>query len=125
LDEVFSAYKDNSISNRNVNSHAFHRRLLRLSSALQKNIQSFDEIPTASSLTPIFGTNELSFAFMNISKFSNPSDSYPSDYELINKSVEMSTSSLNFLAEEISLLKPDLIITMNVEDYFETLERYL
>ena len=33
------------------------------------------------------GTKELSFAFMNISKFSNENDSYQSDYEIINKSV--------------------------------------
>lgn len=53
---------------------------------LIKNEKSYGDIPWANTIADTFGTDEgISFAFINISKFSNESKNWQSDYDLISK----------------------------------------
>ena len=118
IEILFPAYKDNCIGDEHINKHEFHRRIFYLTYGFLKKEYNFQLVPNANDISPILGTKEFSFAFMNISKFSNENDSYQSDYEIINKSVELSSAKRNFIQEEIRILDPDIIITMNLYDYF-------
>ena len=68
--------------------------------------------------------NGISYAFMNYSKFDNPSeDSYKADKKRIARYSQMiQESNINWYEKQISLLNPDLIIEMNIgRDYANTL----
>lgn len=115
---LYKAIKNNYIDKRHINQYSFHRRMLYLAYAFQNSEMDFLKVPVADLITPDFGTEKVSYAFMNLSKFSNEGeDSSKADWELINKSVELSTSNKNFISKEVELLKPKVIITMNLPDY--------
>lgn len=118
LDCLYEAIKKKHIGNKTLNQSEFHRRMIYLSYAIQNNQHNYSDIPYADVLSPDFGTEKISFSFMNLSKFSNESESFQADYELINKSVELSTSNRNFIQEEIDILSPNVIIAMNINNYF-------
>lgn len=78
---------------------------------------SFDDIPTAINiLNEMNRTGNYGFAFMNISKYANGSENGGSaDYNLINQFLaDSELDKRNFLHEEIEILNPDVIITMNL-----------
>lgn len=51
---------------------------------------------------------------MNLSKFSNESGSWNVISELVRSSVEASKGQRNFINEQVDLLSPHVIITMNL-----------
>lgn len=70
-------------------------------------------------LCALAGTDSgFSFAFMEISKYSNENDDGANaDTELMRSFFEHSNlQNRNFIREELSLLDPDLVITMNLWD---------
>ncbi len=83
---------------------------------LNNSFIDFQIIPYADKITELFGTsNGVSFAFMNISKFSNESENTNSDIELIDSSFAASSNKDdNFILKEIEILEPDIVITMNL-----------
>lgn len=118
LASLYPAFKSGVIAETPINRHLFCRRLLYVTYSLTTGEREYTKIPYADSLIEQFGTSALSFAFMNISKFSNDKSAFQSDYETIDKAVEISVRQRNFILEEIDILNPDLVISMNLLDRY-------
>jgi hypothetical protein len=114
LDEILPAYRGGgAIGSKPVNSSFYHARMLRMTHGILHGFKNWDDIPTAATIGDTFACAEsISFAMMNLSKFSNEStDSYSADWNLIRLSVE---NSRDFIQREVELLEPDVVITMNI-----------
>ena len=113
---IFDAYKKNYIGVKHINQYPFHRRMMYVAYGLNNSFINFQKIPCADKIAEQFGTSTgVSFAFMNISKFSNESKNTNSDLELIDSSfVASSNKDNNFILKEIDILEPDIVITMNL-----------
>lgn len=106
-----------------LNRSKFQTRLLKLAHALTNNLPSWKEIPQASKIGDKFGTAEgVSCAFMNLSKFSNEDGTWQAKWPLIMTSNQISESG-RFCEKEVHILKPDLIITMNLGENLKLLGR--
>lgn len=94
-----------------------------LSWALNNDLPEWKDIPYASELVNQFATEQgFSFAFMNMSKLSNESDSWQADWSLIDAFIDASKHpTRNLFNEQISILNPDIIITMNLQDRIKAL----
>jgi hypothetical protein len=100
-----------------LNSSKFHSRMIRIAYGLIHGMQSWQEIPRASEIGHTFGeANGLSFAFMNISKLSNDGDNWQADMGVINVAHNLSTQGRKFNLEEVRILQPHIVITMNLGD---------
>lgn len=107
----------------NINGVKFHKLLIEVAYGIIHECnwnQSTDEpskpyVPAASE---ICGVDEkvfdrVSFAFMNLCKWSHD-DKIGADWTAIDEFVEKSVSAqTNYFLDEISLLSPDIIISMN------------
>lgn len=132
IDVLFSAYKENRVAGTSLNSHQFHSLMLRLAWAVQNQLPPWEQVPSASSLVHQLGVEGgFSFAFVNLSKFSNESGNWQVDRNLINSFISLScpqvtsqASTTNLILKEIGLLAPDLIITMNIGEYFQKIGRF-
>lgn len=105
------------IGNRNLDSHKFSYRLLCIAYGILNGMPEWKDIPDASEIGNTVGeANGLSFAFMNISKMSNESGSSTANWPLINMAYALSTNGHNFIREQVAILDPEIIITMNLRD---------
>lgn len=113
---MFDAYKKKYIGDKHINKYPFHRRMMYVAYGLNNSFVEFQKIPCADEIAEQFGTSTgVSFAFMNISKFSNESENTNSDLELIDSSfIASSNKDDNFILKEIDILEPDIVITMNL-----------
>lgn len=114
---LYNAYKNRKcIGDTPINKSYFHKRLFYIAYAILNSFPGWNTIPFADKLADTFATAEgISFAFMNISKFSNESDNWNADWELINSSYEESISNgNNLIKDEMNILEPEIIITMNL-----------
>jgi hypothetical protein len=120
LELLWQCYTENKrVGKQTLNQSQFHRRMLYVAYSLNNGLKDWDDIPYADKIGKQFGWLDngkygLSFAFMNISKFSNDSTNWKSDWSLINHSVQDSSRNRNFIREELQILNPDIIITMNL-----------
>lgn len=117
------AYKNGSLGNNSIDGNQFHSLILYIAWALNNNLPEWQDIPYASELANQFATEEgFSFSFMNLSKFSNDADDYQADWPLIDSFVDNSKHpAKNFFNEEIRILNPDMIITMNLQGRLKAL----
>jgi hypothetical protein len=95
------------------------RRMLLIAYGIQKGGSIPFEKIDLSELCALAGTAEgFSFALMELSKYSNENDDgQNADTELMRSFFEHSTlEKRNFIQEELSLLAPDIVITMNLWD---------
>ncbi|WP_350342331.1 hypothetical protein PRVXT_001559 [Proteinivorax tanatarense] len=113
---LYDAYKNNKVGSKTINRSSFHARMFYITYALNNQEYNWSNIPYASELTDSFGTKEgISFSFMNLSKLSNESSGWSADWPLIDNFVSsFKSDEINFFNEQISILKPDLIIAMNL-----------
>ena len=92
----------------------FHHRLLWVAWGILKRRETWGDIPGLQALFPHFGKPEaeggFSFAFMNANKLSDK-DNWQTDWGSFGHFVETSAA---FLLEEVALLHPDVIISMNM-----------
>jgi hypothetical protein len=121
IEVILHAYRENSVGGRTLDQvqNSFHNRMMYLTwGILRDGTVPYQEVPWASEIGKTFGTPEgISFAFMEISKYSNDGQDAPS-----HRDVELMTSFLkdsqlekrNFVREELDILDPDLVITMNL-----------
>lgn len=118
IEVLLNAYKTKVIDNQHINSSMFHKRMMYIAYGLQNNMPKWGEIPYAETIAEDFGTAKgISFAFMNISKLSNESENWQSDWDLINESFAASQGNgLNLIQAEVAILNPDLIITMGLDE---------
>lgn len=113
-----------------MNCLAFHRRIFKvtyglITYGLINEIPIFKSVPKASILAKDFATEQgISFAFMELSKFSNPSDEdSSSNWYNINQSIKSSTKNgHNYIRDEVELLSPDIIIGSGVYDLHEIIQ---
>lgn len=103
---------------RNINAFKFHKMLIQMSYGIIHRTE-WRKVPCAAEICRdgrIF--DRVSFAFMNICKMSHESCSKEgtnASWGLINQFLDRSiTAERNYLCEEIELLNPDMIITLNL-----------
>ena len=119
LESLYKAYKNNSVAQTSLDGHRFHTTMFYLAYGLLNGFPAYQTVPYASELAKTFGTGHgMSFAFMNLSKFSNDSDSsWVLNNELATNFLENSKDDkINFHLEEINILQPDIIITSNLNE---------
>lgn len=118
IELLYRAYKKCRIGKRSIDCYKFHYLMFYITYGICNHFPPWESIPYASSLTEGFGQeNGISFAYMNISKFSNDSGKWRANWALIDSFINgFEGSSINYFNEEISILEPDLIITMNLEN---------
>ena len=128
IEKFLPQYLDGRSTNgKSINSVKFHKMLIQVAYGILHECswnQSADNpskpwVPCASEICgddrKIF--EKVSFAFMNLCKWSHESsnDGTKADWNAIGEFVEKSvTGGKNYILEEISLLSPDIIITMNL-----------
>jgi hypothetical protein len=73
MEILFEAYKNNNIGGRTLDQHTFHHRMYYLAYGILKGGGiPYRDVPYASELAKDFGTPAgISFAFMELSKYSN------------------------------------------------------
>ncbi len=120
---LYNAYRERKVNGKALERHAFHKRLLKVAYGLTHGCCPWAEIPRATDLAASFGKEGgLSFAFMNLCKISN--EAPEGDFNRCNQNQMFGfleatrQSGRNFLAEEIDLLDPEVIIAMNFADNF-------
>jgi len=123
LDVLLQAYREaKRVGKVHLNTHKFHSRLLYVAYGLLNNGMEWKEIPFADKIGDTFATEEgISFAFMNVSKFSNETPRWQAHTELMLSSVNASKAQRCFIEEEIALLQPDLVISMNLGSFLDAL----
>ncbi|GHT50793.1 hypothetical protein FACS1894102_6490 [Spirochaetia bacterium] len=102
-----------------IGSENVLRRMLIIAYGIQADCNVPFESINAQELCALAGTQKgFSFALMEISKYSNENnDGDNADTELMKSFFEHSQlEKRNFIQEELSLLNPDIVITMNLWD---------
>lgn len=121
IEVLYNAYKENKVDGIHINlkRNQIHNLLFQITYGIENDFKEFEEIPPASELTDSFGTKSgISFAFMNLSKFSNDKKGFKKDTQLINNFIDISQNdSINFWNEQIEILNPDIIITLGLKGY--------
>jgi hypothetical protein len=125
IEIIYGAYKENRIGDpeQHINQYKFHERMFRITYGINNDFPEYDETPRPSELTGAFATDKgISFAFIELSKFSNDTGNYRKNYKAIHDFIDMSQGKeKNFWNDQIKILDPDLIITMNLKDYLNNL----
>lgn len=102
------------IGKQSLNQNKFASRMLKLTHALINGMPSWSDIPSASKIGDALGTDlGVSFAFMNLSKFSTEEKKWHANWQLIQKSIRLSQAGC-FNERQVRILEPDLLITMNL-----------
>lgn len=123
LDLMYSCYKTGKVGSKSLNQAQFHALMLRITYGVNHNCCPWNDIPSANEIARSFATAEgISFAFMNLSKFSNDSGHYQADWPLIDSFTQaFSTPEENYFNKQIGIIAPDIIVTMNLEKRLKTL----
>lgn len=105
---------------KSLNQHQFHARLLHVTWGILNGMTEWDMIPWAETIGDNFGTqNGISYAFANLGKTRFQEEGTNADLKSIEAFCKASTKDHNFIAEQISLLKPDVIISMNLGKWLD------
>lgn len=123
LDLMHGCYKAGKVGHKSLNQAQFHALMLRITHGVNHNCCPWDDIPSAKEIALSFATAEgISFAFMNLSKFSNDSGHYQADWPLIDSFTQaFSDLEENYFNKQIEIISPDIIVTMNLEKRLKTL----
>lgn len=114
LNEVYRRSKMIGDS-KSLNQHLFHSRMLYIAWGLIKGGRDWGQIPWAEEIGDDFGTAAgISFAFMNLCKVRRDEDGVNADFALMDEFCAESIEPRNFIAEQVAILKPDVVITMNL-----------
>jgi hypothetical protein len=118
IKDAFLAYQKDNIGGRTINQYHFHSRMMYLAYGILHDGEiPYSRVPWASEIAQTFGSkNGISFAFMELSKYSNDNDE-DSGRDLALMTAFLRDSHLekrNFFQEELAILEPDIVITMNI-----------
>lgn len=119
IESLHTIYRSETkrVGNRHLDSHRFLYRVTCIAYGILNGFKAWAEIPNASEIGDTLGdANGLSFAFMNISKMSNETGSTKADWPSMTAAIALSTQPRNFLREEVAILDPAIVITMNLRD---------
>lgn len=131
ISTVCPCIRNDNFNGWTVNQYPFHRRqfylaygILQFFGSNQREFPKWEDVPWASDMArnifakshgeAINGLDSISWAFINLSKFSNETDNWQTDYSsrylpFVNDDVNRSN-----LKEQIRILNPHLIIGANV-----------
>jgi hypothetical protein len=125
LDTLYKCYRiEKMVGEQPLNQNKFHARMMYIAYGIMNGYPAWPAIPSATKIGDTFGTEGgLSFAFMNISKLSNESGGWSADWSLIDRAYRLSTEGRNFIQEELAILRPHIVITMNLGDKTGSLGR--
>lgn len=127
IETLFNAYHKGVVgkSPLNTTQNVFHSLMLYVAWGILHNCPNFKDIPEDIDIAKDFATEAgISFAFMNLSKFSNE-EKWEANTWLIDKFLEISSQyDYNLMAKEIRIINPDLIISMlHAKDFRDKYER--
>lgn len=112
-------------SQKNLNQHHFHARMLHVAWGILNKKPEWDMIPWAEEIGDTFGTKDgISFAFINLGKTRIEEAGTHADIKSIEAFCHASTKNRNFIAEQISMLQPNMIISMNMKPWLNWLGSY-
>ncbi|MBK1829610.1 hypothetical protein JIN77_02645 [Verrucomicrobiaceae bacterium R5-34] len=110
------------IGEKPLNQAQFHSLQFYLCHGILNQFPEYDGIPWAEELSETFAdASGWSYAFMNLSKVSNDTDDWSTNWGESNRFLEASTNDRNFLKEQIEIINPELIITMNLGERLDYL----
>ncbi|MDR2050502.1 MAG: hypothetical protein LBQ63_01845 [Deltaproteobacteria bacterium] len=123
---IYKGYMEKIIDGKALEQYALHRRLLKITYGLMHNLCPWEDIPKAADIASTLGKEGgISFAFMNLCKIDNeePEGAHKNcNWGQIGSFLEATKNSgRDFIAEEIDILAPDVIIDMNLCDKFDYL----
>lgn len=123
MNELTTSYHTTKkIGERSLNRDRMHARMIYIAYGLLRGIHVWQDIPYATDISGQVGTsNGFSFAFMNVSKLSNEAAHFAADHETISASVHVSSQKRRFNEEEIAILEPHLVVSMNLGDHLKSL----
>ena len=126
IDILYNAIHEKQIGGTFVNQSHFFRRMLKTAYGINHGLPEWEGIPDAAKLAETFGNDGgVSFAFMNLSKLSHEyldNSSWQADMPTITEFVEQSSRSpRNFFREQMEIIHPDIVITMNLRASFPSL----
>jgi hypothetical protein len=112
IDILYDRYRHKrNVGDRHINVCKFHRLLMYITHGVLNRMCGWPDIPYASEICDSFGdAHGISFAFMNLSKFSN--DVWQADHAVIDAVCALSTQTRNFIEREVAILEPDIVIAM-------------
>lgn len=120
IDILKNCYNANRIGGKTLNAYRFHAIMCYVAYGINRNFPEYKDLPWAQEIGADFGNEGgISFAFMNISKFSNESGLWQADIPLIQKFLGLTKClNTNYFEKEIELINPDLIIGMNLKSWY-------
>ena len=134
---VCPCIKDDNFNGWTVNQYPFHRRQFYIAYGIIRfffskgEFPDWDNVPWASEMAKnIFGRvngeltgtlDSISWAFINLSKFSNETGAYQTDYTNRYWPFVNDEQNRAYLREQINILRPQLIVGANVEELVEIL----
>ncbi len=122
IDCLYRAYRDDKrVGKQSLNASKFHYRMLYIAYGILNGMPEWQKIPCATEIVNGFAIAEgFSFAFMNLCKLSNDSDDWTWDRGVSDVAHGLSAQGRNFTQEEIAILEPDIVITMNLQGMVAT-----
>lgn len=111
---LYEAYRTGYVGGKHINKYQMHYLQFYVAYGFNNGFPNWSDKPFAYELAQKMGEEGgVSFAFINVSKFSNWSDDWKLDYALVGRSLSQSKEA-GFLARQIEILNPDVICSMNV-----------
>lgn len=137
---VCPCIKNDNFNGRTVNQYPFHRRQFYIAYGIlcffgsnqgERHFPKWKDVPWASEMArkifarsrgeAINGLDSISWAFINLSKFSNETDNWQTDYSSRYLPFVTDDHNRRCLKEQISILQPHLIIGANVGELKDVL----
>lgn len=111
------------IGKQTIRQSRFHSLLLSIAYGLNNKMCNWEDIPDPMEIARTIGTNKgVSFAFMNLSKFSNDGGDWPVDWDLVDAYIQtFHDQEDNLFSQQIDIIEPDVIITGNLENRLNVL----
>jgi hypothetical protein len=123
IDMVYDGFKNNKIGHKSIDGSVFFRKLLKITYGIENGFMDWNKIPEASEITQKhWGESGISFAIMELSKISNDNPSRHKNKKQINNFIAVSKNEArNFWNEQIKILNPNYIISMNLQGHLHNL----
>lgn len=123
MDVLMPAYREKkAIGGVPLNNCLMHRRMFYITYGVNNDFPAYSDVPYATKLAEKFATCDgISFAFMNLSKISNEEESWATNWGQVDASLKVSKAPVCLEEREIEILRPDVVISMNLGERLKCL----